>query len=94
MGYTARRSTRGCKKTRRIASGVMLLALAGCWRGGKVEHRDEGRLGKVALYAPGAEPRGVVFLFSDGSGWNDALDGEARALAAAGAAVVGVDPPA
>jgi type IV secretory pathway VirJ component len=73
---------------------LMLLALAACRRGGDVEHRDEGRFGSVALYAPSAGARGVVFLFSDRSGWNDELDRDARALAADGAAVVGVDLPA
>ena len=36
---------------------------------------------------------GLVLLFSDADGWNDALDGVAGALAADGAAVVGVDLP-
>lgn len=70
---------------------LVLLALAGCARS-DVERRSEGRFGDVTLYKPNGS-RAMVFLFSDASGWNDGLDRDARALAADGAAVVGVDLP-
>jgi type IV secretory pathway VirJ component len=55
------------------------------------EQRVEGRFGTVAVYAPVANKRGLVFALSGTSGWNGGLDRAAAALAAAGAAVVGVD---
>lgn len=46
------------------------------------------------MYAPtNRGTTGLLFLFSDGDGWNAALDGDARALAGEGVAVVGVDLP-
>lgn len=74
---------------------VALLALCGigCQRG-PVTTRYEGRFGRVQAYAPtNGGATGVVFLFSDRDGWSTALDGDARALAAQGVAVVGVDLP-
>lgn len=55
--------------------------------------RDEGRFGHVQVYAPTNGHAGLVFLFSDTAGWDAALDADARALAADGVAVVGVDLP-
>lgn len=51
-------------------------------------------MGRVEVYAPtGGGSAGLVFLFSDADGWNDALARDARALARDGVAVVGVDLP-
>lgn len=75
------------------AIGVLLALGLGCQRGRSVARRSEGRFGEVTIYPPAPPPRGMVFLFSDSAGWDGALDGAARALAARGAAVVGVDLP-
>ncbi|HSP97126.1 MAG TPA: AcvB/VirJ family lysyl-phosphatidylglycerol hydrolase [Candidatus Dormibacteraeota bacterium] len=74
---------------------VALLGAAACQRGeSPVSPRDEGRFGHVQAYAPtNGGAAGLVFLFSDADGWNAALDGDARALAGDGVAVVGVDLP-
>jgi type IV secretory pathway VirJ component len=72
---------------------VLLGGLAGCRRGATVEHRHEGRFGTIATYTPAGTPRGLLFLFSDVDGWNDALDRAARSLSDDGTAVVGVDLP-
>ena len=73
---------------------VAFLALAACEPDSPVEQRDEGRFGRVAIYAPADDDAaGLFFLFSDRDGWNATLDRDARALAAQGAAVVGVDLP-
>jgi type IV secretory pathway VirJ component len=58
------------------------------------ERVEAERLGTVSLFRPAEPGRGFVFLFSDLSGFDDDLAQAARALAAEGAAVVGVDLPA
>jgi type IV secretory pathway VirJ component len=73
------------------AACLVALGVFACPRQAGVETRPEGRFGSVRIYAPSEERRGLVFLFSDAAGWSDALDRDARALAADGAAVVGVD---
>ncbi|MBX3026531.1 virulence factor family protein [bacterium] len=78
-----------------VGSLLGLLVLAACQRGAApVSQRDEGRFGHVQAYAPtNGGAAGLVFLFSDADGWNAALDADARALAAEGVAVIGVDLP-
>ena len=73
----------------------VVLGVAACQRGeSAVSLRDEGRFGHVRAYAPSnGGAAGLVFLFSDADGWNATLDGDARALAGEGVAVVGVDLP-
>jgi len=48
-------------------------------------------MGRVAVFAPHGEGAGLVYLFSDATGWNRGLDEIAQRSAGAGAAVVGVD---
>jgi type IV secretory pathway VirJ component len=57
------------------------------------EHIDGGRLGSLAFFTPDTAPQALVFLFSDASGWNAALDHAAATLRDDGAAVLGVDLP-
>jgi type IV secretory pathway VirJ component len=76
---------------RALAFGLaVVLALAACGPP-RPELRAAGRLGRVLLFRPAPPPRGFVFLFSGGAGFGGALEAAARALAARGAAVVGVD---
>jgi type IV secretory pathway VirJ component len=90
---TARRQSRSGRGAL-LASAAWLAAgalLATCSRSPDVVRRAEGRFGTVAIYAPAGTPRALVFLFSGESGWDDGFDRVARAVAADGAAVVGVD---
>ncbi|MGD9763536.1 MAG: virulence factor family protein [Candidatus Binatia bacterium] len=76
----------------RQALALALLALASACRPAvTVQQRAEGRFGQVAIYAPTTPPNGMVFVFSDTGGWTGDLDADGRALAAGGAAVVGID---
>jgi type IV secretory pathway VirJ component len=70
---------------------ALVLALAACGAGEPAESREAGRLGRVLLFRPAPPPRAFVFLFSEGEGFGSDLEAAARALAAGGAAVVGVD---
>jgi type IV secretory pathway VirJ component len=76
-----------------VLLAIVLGGLAGCRRGAVFDRRREGRFGTVRIYAPTAAPRGLVFLFSDVGGWDDALDRAARSLSDDGAAVLGIDLP-
>jgi type IV secretory pathway VirJ component len=77
---------------RALALGLALaLALTACGVGQRPALRTAGRLGRVLLFRPAPPPRAFVFLFSGGAGFGGALEEAARALAAGGAAVVGVD---
>jgi type IV secretory pathway VirJ component len=69
-------------------------ALGGCTADPRPEALDAGRLGRAELFRPAPPPRAFVFLFSRAGGLDPALEGEARTLAAGGAAVVAVDLPA
>lgn len=51
------------------------------------------RFGMVRLFHTQNQPRGVVFLFSDSTGWNDSMTEDAKNIAHAGAIVIGVDLP-
>jgi type IV secretory pathway VirJ component len=72
------------------SSLVLALLLAAC-SAPPPERIDAGRFGSVALFRPDPPPRALVFLFSDSAGLVPPLVREARALAASGVAVVGVD---
>jgi type IV secretory pathway VirJ component len=50
-----------------------------------------GRFGKLALYAPAAEPEQVVLFISGDGGWNLGVVDMARELAGLNALVVGID---
>jgi type IV secretory pathway VirJ component len=50
-------------------------------------------MGPVVVMAPRGGHAGFVYPFSDATGWSSALKGSARQIAAAGAAIVGVDLP-
>jgi type IV secretory pathway VirJ component len=72
---------------------MLLLATAGAHAA--VDRTvDAGRLGSLPLVLPEGEVTGVVFLFSDGTGWNSDLDQAAVRLGGLGAAVLEVDLPA
>ena len=77
------------------ARGWFLFALAcgltACQPKVAVETRPEGRFGNVQIYAPEESGPALVFLVSDKDGWNGSLDRAARALAADGTTVIGVD---
>ncbi len=77
----------------RLAGALVVVAglTIGCQRGPTVTFRSEGRLGTVRIVSAPRASAGIVFLFSDASGWTPALDDAARRLAARGAVVVGVD---
>lgn len=53
--------------------------------------REEGRLGSVRIFENAASRAGLVFLFSDASGWSRELTVAAERIAGDGALVVGVD---
>ncbi len=57
------------------------------------EHVSHGRFADVALYRPASEPKSFVLFLSGDGGWNQGVDGMARALAGEGALVAGVDVP-
>ncbi|MGN7292328.1 virulence factor family protein [Rhizobium sp. SAFR-030] len=46
------------------------------------------------IFKPAGTMKSNIFLLSDADGWNDAEDSQAKALAAKGALVVGIDLPA
>lgn len=52
---------------------------------------SHGRFANLTVYVPGATPRGFVLLLSGTGGWTPVMAGAARALAAKGAMVVGID---
>ncbi|EWY36846.1 hypothetical protein N825_23455 [Skermanella stibiiresistens SB22] len=52
---------------------------------------DTGRLGEVRRFDPPAKPSDVVLLVSDAAGWDARSDGLARAVAASGRIVLGID---
>jgi type IV secretory pathway VirJ component len=79
--------------TQRAALLVVVIALAACGAGPPPEGRDAGRLGRVELWRPRAEPSAFVVLLSDAAGWSAAWAEAAQALRARGAAVAGVDLP-
>ena len=78
------------------AFGLMLL-LATTALGAAAEAAgreiDAGRLGSLPIVLPEGEIRGLVFLFSDRTGWNADLDRAAQRLSGLGAAVLEVDLP-
>jgi type IV secretory pathway VirJ component len=54
---------------------------------------DAGRLGSLPLVLPDGEVQGIVFLFSDLTGWHADLERAADRLSGIGAAVLEVDLP-
>src|SRR3546814_14170358 len=75
----------------RVLTVVLLLAALPA---AAAQTIDGGELGSVRLFEPEGEPDGIVFLFSDAAGWDQALARAGEALAGAGATVAGVDLPA
>jgi len=71
---------------------VAALAASGCAEP-RVELRDAGRLGRVALWRPRSAPSQLVVLLSDDTGWSPAWSQAAEALRDEGVAVAGVDLP-
>lgn len=51
-------------------------------------------MGRIAVYRPSGQPRGVVLALSGRNGWDDASVDTARALVARGALVAGISTPA
>lgn len=56
-----------------------------------VKNTDAGRMGTCRVYSSSLERQGLVFLFSDASGWSPSLEQHAKKLAGRGVVVVGVD---
>ncbi len=77
------------------ALGCAASLFGACQRDAPPELRDAGRLGRIQLFrtADGEKPESLVYLFSDATGFAAPLERAARALAARGSAVVGVDLP-
>jgi type IV secretory pathway VirJ component len=76
-----------------VASGLTLL-LSAAVAGAPAERQiDAGRLGSLPVVLPKGEVGGLVFLFSDRTGWNSDLDRAAGQLSELGAAVLEVDLP-
>jgi type IV secretory pathway VirJ component len=78
---------------RLLRAAVIVLALTSCTRAVSTQFIDAGRFGQVRLFRPGGAPRGVVFLFSDSTGWSDRWSRLAESLRAQRVAVIGVDLP-
>lgn len=78
----------------RVLLVAFAIGAAACAPRVEVQARDEGRLGKVRIFATPASQAGVVFLFSDSAGWNAELERAAEPVSRDGALVVGVDLPA
>ena len=73
--------------------GALIAALltSACAPRTEMRARDEGRLGSVRIFENAASRAGLVFLFSDASGWSRELTVAAERIAGDGALVVGVD---
>jgi type IV secretory pathway VirJ component len=77
-----------------VASGLILL-FAATDASAAVERKIEGgRLGALPVVLPRGEVEGLVFLFSDRTGWDADLEQAAQRLSGLGAAVLEVDLPA
>ena len=81
-----------------LAKKLSALAIAGALQlvagaAGAQEHVSHGRFADVTLYRPAAEVKSFVLFLSGDGGWNQGVEGMARALAAEGALVAGVDVP-
>ena len=81
-----------------LAKKLSALAIAGALQlvagaTGAQEHVSHGRFADVTLYRPAAEVKSFVLFLSGDGGWNQGVEGMARALAAEGALVAGVDVP-
>ncbi len=77
-----------------LASGLTLF-LSAAVAGAPAERQvDAGRLGVLPVVLPKGEIEGLVFLFSDRTGWTSDLGRAARRLSELGAAVLEVDLPA
>lgn len=72
---------------------LLMLSLSACSKVESTEQDSKMRFGTVRLFHTQNQPRGVVFLISDKTGWTDALTAEAGSMAHAGALVIGVDLP-
>lgn len=83
-------SRRSSEHLRRAAVVGAALMLSAC-NPGFINYQSGMRLGQVRLYAPKPRRAAVVFLFSDASGWDDAVGNAAATLAHGGAVVIGVD---
>lgn len=84
------RRTGAARRHGAIAAALAIAAVCLPWRASAL---DGGSLGEVRLTQPAGPARAFVVLFSDASGWNQAADRAAAALAKRGASVVGVDLP-
>jgi type IV secretory pathway VirJ component len=78
---------------RLLRAALIVLALTSCTRAVSTQIIDAGRFGQVRVFRPSGAPRGVVFLFSDSTGWSDQWSRVAQSLRAQRAAVIGVDLP-
>jgi len=77
----------------RSFAAALVAALVLAAPAGAQERVSHGRFTDVALYKPAGEPRAFVLFLSGDGGWNQGVDGMARALVEQGAIVAGVDVP-
>jgi type IV secretory pathway VirJ component len=73
------------------AFALAILLAAGGAPAASDREIDAGRLGSLPLVLPEGDPTGIVFLFSDRTGWNADLDRAAARLSELGAVVLEVD---
>jgi len=66
-------------------------AAAPLWTPVTEQHVSHGRFADIAVYVPHGPPRGFVLFLSGTDGWTPALADMARAIAAEGAMVAGLD---
>jgi type IV secretory pathway VirJ component len=79
-------------KRRLFLLAFVFAATALCVPGrGDCESFDFGAMGKVELYRPASEPRGVVLFLSGDGGWKKGVEDMAKELARHGAVVAGID---
>ncbi|MFT4199059.1 MAG: hypothetical protein QM601_14355, partial [Pseudoxanthomonas sp.] len=81
---------------KKLLLSLLLLAACGLARAAQapapaVERVSHGSFREVALYRPHGPLKMAVLLLSGDAGWDAQLDGDARALAAQGALVAGID---
>jgi type IV secretory pathway VirJ component len=65
--------------------------LTGCGSHDGAEHLSHGRFENLRIFKPAGDPGSFVLFLSAEQGWNAQADTIARALAASGALVVGID---
>lgn len=76
-----------------LALAVVAIGAVAIYLNRPETYSDPETLAVAEVVQPSVTPRGLVFLFSDQAGYGQKEMAEARAIAASGAAVVGIDLP-